>query len=79
VIEYVFTSRFDGAGVVTGLLLFRAIYYLLPLFVGFAVWLADKISGRRSARRQDHDLKAQNALYAAEARGRAARCDVQRP
>lgn len=61
VLEYVFASSFPGHGVVTGLLVFRAIYYLLPLFVGFAVWLADEIGGRREAREKSPELKAQNA------------------
>jgi uncharacterized membrane protein YbhN (UPF0104 family) len=38
-LEYVFATAFSGPGVVTELLLFRAIYYLLPLFVGVAIWL----------------------------------------
>ncbi|MFN4282506.1 MAG: YbhN family protein [Alphaproteobacteria bacterium] len=61
VLEYVFTNSFAGAGVVTGLLLFRAIYYLLPLFVGLGVWLIDEIAGRRQAQEEDNHLKAQNA------------------
>ncbi|HEU0070860.1 MAG TPA: YbhN family protein [Alphaproteobacteria bacterium] len=61
VLEYVFTSTYSGAGVVTGLLLFRAIYYLLPMFVGFGVWLIDEIAGRRAHRQEPHQLKAQNA------------------
>lgn len=60
-LEYVFATAFSGPGVVTGLLLFRAIYYLLPLFVGFAVWLADEVAARREPRRNSHDLKTQNA------------------
>jgi len=60
-LEYVFANAFPGHGVVTGLLLFRAIYYLLPLFVGFAVWLADEVAARRELRRNRHELKAQNA------------------
>ena len=61
VLEYVFTKSFDGAGVLTGLLLFRAIYYLLPLFVGLGVWLIDEIAGRRDSRDNTPHLKAQNA------------------
>ncbi len=61
VLEYVFARSFPGHGVVTGLLVFRAIYYLLPLFVGFAVWLGDEISGRRESRDKRPELKAQNA------------------
>jgi uncharacterized membrane protein YbhN (UPF0104 family) len=60
-LEYVFATAFSGPGVVTGLLLFRAIYYLLPLFVGFAVWLADEVAARREPRGNSHDLKTQNA------------------
>ena len=61
VLEYVFTNSFDGAGIVTGLLLFRAIYYLVPLFVGLGVWLIDEIAGRRAPQEEDTTLKAQNA------------------
>jgi len=61
VLEYVFTKSFDGPGVVTGLLLFRAIYYLLPLLVGLSVWLIDEIAGRRASRDDADHLKAQNA------------------
>jgi len=60
-LEYVFTKSFEGPGVVTGLLLFRAIYYLLPLFIGLAVWLIDEIAGRRATRDEVRHLKAQNA------------------
>jgi uncharacterized membrane protein YbhN (UPF0104 family) len=61
VLEYVFANTFPGHGVVTGLLVFRAIYYLLPLFLGIAVWLADEIGGRRASRAKSPELKAQNA------------------
>lgn len=61
VLEYVFTRTYNGAGVVTGLLLFRAIYYLLPMLAGFGVWLIDEIAGRRAHRREPHRMKAQNA------------------
>lgn len=61
VLEYVFANTFPGHGVVTGLLVFRAIYYLLPLFLGIAVWLADEIGGRRESRAKSPELKAQNA------------------
>ena len=61
VLEYVFANAFYGHGVVTGLLLFRTIYYLLPLFVGFAFWLADELAARREPRRNGHEMKAQNA------------------
>ncbi len=61
VLEYVFTANFDGSGVLTGLLLFRAIYYLLPLFICLGVWLIDEIAGRRASREDAPHLKAQNA------------------
>jgi uncharacterized membrane protein YbhN (UPF0104 family) len=61
VLEYVFANTYPGHGVVTGLLVFRAIYYLLPLFVGLIVWLADEIAGRRKPRDNRREMKAQNA------------------
>ncbi|HEY4133876.1 MAG TPA: YbhN family protein [Alphaproteobacteria bacterium] len=61
VLEYIFTRALPGHGVVGALLVFRAVYYLLPLFVGLAVWLFDEIAGRRLARGERRDMKVLNA------------------
>jgi hypothetical protein len=61
VLEYIFTQALPGHGVIGALLVFRAIYYLLPLFVGLVVWLFDEIAGRRLARGERRDVKVLNA------------------
>jgi hypothetical protein len=61
VLEYIFTRALPGHGVVGALLVFRAVYYLLPLFVGLVAWLFDEIAGRRLARGERRDMKVLNA------------------
>lgn len=61
VLEYVFTQTYHGHGVVGGLLVFRTIYYLLPLVAGLLAWLFDEIGGRRLTRQERQELKTQNA------------------
>ena len=42
VVEFVMSSVVPGAGVLAGLTIFRAVYYLVPLAVGIGVFLANE-------------------------------------
>lgn len=51
-LEFIVTNALSGGGhqVLSGLVLFRAIYYLLPLLVGLLVFAADELHSRRANR-----------------------------
>ena len=43
VLEYITTTSLSGAEVLAGVVLFRAIYYLVPLFLGLVVFIIDEV------------------------------------
>jgi glycosyltransferase 2 family protein len=47
VLEYIVTRVLGEAPVLAGIVLYRAIYYLLPLGVGLLVFVSDELAGRR--------------------------------
>jgi uncharacterized membrane protein YbhN (UPF0104 family) len=54
VLEYVLTHALDQPHVIAGVLVFRTIYYLVPLFVGLGLFLQDEFSGLRARRGKAH-------------------------
>lgn len=50
VLEYVLTHALDQPHIIAGVLVFRTVYYLLPLFVGLGVFAQDELSGLRTRR-----------------------------
>lgn len=61
-LEFIVTSALSGDGqVLSGIVLFRAIYYLLPLFAGLLVFLADEFRSRRRTSRAAHPAAAYRA------------------
>lgn len=57
VLEYVMTAALDQPHLIAGVLVFRTIYYLVPLFVGLAVFAYDEVARlrqRRSATDKSH-------------------------
>lgn len=61
-LEYIVTNALSGDGqVLSGIVLFRAIYYLFPLFVGLLVFVVDEIRGRRRAGMADQPAGAYRA------------------
>jgi uncharacterized membrane protein YbhN (UPF0104 family) len=50
VLEYVLTHALDQPHIIAGVLVFRTIYYLLPLFIGLGVFAQDEFSGLRTRR-----------------------------
>ncbi len=63
VLEYVLTSALEQPHLIAGILVFRTIYYLVPLFVGLGVFLQDEMAGlrRRAARRREEPHPPANA------------------
>jgi uncharacterized membrane protein YbhN (UPF0104 family) len=49
VLEFVFTSVLEGSGVLTGVTLFRVIYYLAPLVIGAGVFVLSEARGAPTA------------------------------
>lgn len=49
VLEYIVTTALDGGAVLSGVILFRAIYYLVPCGAGLLVFLVDELRHRRWA------------------------------
>lgn len=49
VLEYIVTSVLSDQNVLAGIVLYRAIYYLVPLGVGLVVFVVDELAGRRRA------------------------------
>ncbi len=59
--EYIITTALPGAGVFLGVLAFRGIYYLLPLFVGLGIFIHDEWAGVRAHRRTSGPPEARGA------------------
>jgi uncharacterized membrane protein YbhN (UPF0104 family) len=59
VLEYVVSSFLTGTNVIAGIVVFRAIYYLIPLAIGVSVLIADEFAGRKRAARIQHDAAVQ--------------------
>ena len=61
-LEYIVTNALSDDGqVLSGIVLFRAIYYLFPLLVGLLVFVIDELRGRRQAGRADQPAGAYRA------------------
>lgn len=62
-LEFIVTSALSEGGhqVLSGIVLFRAIYYLLPLLVGLLVFVADELRSRRRANRTEQPAAAYRA------------------
>lgn len=48
-LEYILTSTLEGQVVISGILAFRAMYYLVPLFIGLSLFLHDEWGRRHGA------------------------------
>jgi uncharacterized membrane protein YbhN (UPF0104 family) len=59
VLEYIVSSFLTGTNVIAGIVVFRAIYYLIPLAIGVSVLIADEFAGRKRAARIQHDAAIQ--------------------
>ena len=58
-LEFIVTNALSGDGqVLSGIVLFRAVYYLFPLFVGLLIFLIDEVRGRRRTRGADQPVEA---------------------
>jgi uncharacterized membrane protein YbhN (UPF0104 family) len=55
VLEYVLTSALEQPHLIAGILVFRSIYYLVPLFVGLGIFLQDEMAGLRRRVMQGKD------------------------
>ena len=51
VLEYVLTAALAQPGLIAGILVFRTVYYLVPLFVGLAVFAQDELAALRDRSR----------------------------
>jgi hypothetical protein len=49
VFEYIVTEALDDPKVIASIVIFRTIYFLLPLAVGLALFVIDEVAGRRSS------------------------------
>lgn len=56
VFEYVVTQALSGSNVVAGVVVFRAVYFLLPFAVGATLFLYDELAGRRAVTREKRAL-----------------------
>ena len=59
VLEYITTTSLSGEEVLAGVLLFRAVYYLVPLLIGLVVFLIDEFIAYH---KQDDDLPTRNPV-----------------
>lgn len=58
-LEYIVTNALsDDSQVISGIVLFRAVYYLVPLFVGLLVFVIDELRARRQAGRAEEPAAA---------------------
>lgn len=55
VLEYVLTAALDQPHLIAGILVFRTIYYLVPLFIGLAVFLQDEVRRLRTRATRGED------------------------
>jgi hypothetical protein len=51
VLEYIVSHVLDDERVLAGIVLYRAIYYLMPLCIGLVVFVVDELAGRRATAR----------------------------
>jgi hypothetical protein len=65
VFEYIVTESIDNPKVIAGVVLFRAIYFLLPLAVGLVTLLSDEIGRRRARARGDGEKRSVSSAQAA--------------
>jgi uncharacterized membrane protein YbhN (UPF0104 family) len=65
VFEYIVTESIDDPKVIAGVVLFRAIYFLLPLAVGLVTLLSDEIGRRRARARGDGEKRSVSSAQAA--------------
>lgn len=49
VFEYIVTEALDDPKVIASIVIFRTVYFLLPLAVGLALFVIDEVAGRRSS------------------------------
>jgi uncharacterized membrane protein YbhN (UPF0104 family) len=59
VLEYITTTSLSGGEVLAGIVLFRAVYYLVPLLLGLVVFLVDEIVSRH---KQDEEIPSRNPV-----------------
>jgi uncharacterized membrane protein YbhN (UPF0104 family) len=59
VLEYITTTALSGREVLAGVVLFRAVYYLVPLLLGLIVFLVDEIV---SHHKQDEEIPSRNPI-----------------
>jgi uncharacterized membrane protein YbhN (UPF0104 family) len=59
VLEYVTTTSLGGKDVLAGVVLFRAVYYLIPLVLGLFIFLIDEII---SYRKHDEEIPSRNPV-----------------
>jgi uncharacterized membrane protein YbhN (UPF0104 family) len=59
VLEYITTTSLSGGEVLAGIVLFRAVYYLVPLLLGLVVFLVDEIVSRH---KQVEEIPSRNPV-----------------
>jgi uncharacterized membrane protein YbhN (UPF0104 family) len=64
VFEYIVTESIDDPNVIAGVVLFRAIYFLLPLSVGLITLLSDEVGRRRTRSRGDGEKRKRSVSSA---------------
>lgn len=62
VLEYIVTTALTEGQVLSGVVLFRAIYYFLPLGAGLLVFLADELRNRRQLHQPQREAAAQRHM-----------------
>ncbi|MGE5538148.1 MAG: lysylphosphatidylglycerol synthase transmembrane domain-containing protein [Gemmatimonas sp.] len=63
--EYIVTESLDDPKVIAGVVLFRAVYFLMPLAIGLGTFLSDEIGRRRARKRGDKKSKRSVSAQAA--------------
>lgn len=71
VFEYIVTEALDDPNVIASVVLFRAIYFLMPLAIGLVLFTVDEVTGRRGraagTRRSRHGKKDKKKTISAQA------------
>jgi uncharacterized membrane protein YbhN (UPF0104 family) len=67
VFEYIVTESLADPRVIAGVVLFRAIYFLLPLAIGLITLLSDEVGRRRARTRGDDDEQRKRSVSSAQA------------
>jgi uncharacterized membrane protein YbhN (UPF0104 family) len=62
VLEYIVTTVLADPRVLAGIVLYRAIYYLVPLGIGLAVFVGDELAARRRTVRARHAERMHEAI-----------------